>query len=215
MKKQYLAWGLAISLSIGTILGNSSLSWAVESIKQDQQKLLSDEDDNEADFWQKLSLSTSSNATELATSSNGTPEITENKSVDTTGLQKRFVTEDGIIIEIDSHDMILPEDTQIKIKKVTLENEISDSVQSAMLENQKELEQIYAYDISFWSGGEEFEPSDEVKITFKLPDTLTPQQLDESEIFHVKDGDNFAEFISKTVDGNQEISCQSVGFSIY
>lgn len=215
MKKQYLAWGLAISLSIGTILGNSSLSWAVESIKQDQQKLLSDEDDNEADFWQKLSLSTSSNATELATSSNGTPEITENKSVNTTSLQERFVTEDGIIIEIDSHDMILPEDTQIKIKKVTLENEISDSVQSAMLENQKELEQIYAYDISFWSGGEEFEPSDEVKITFKLPDTLTPQQLDESEIFHVKDGDNFAEFISKTVDRNQEISCQSVGFSIY
>ena len=84
-----------------------------------------------------------------------------------------------------------------------------------MQENQKELEQIYAYDISFWNDGEEFEPSDGVKVTFKLPDTMTGEQVDESEIFHVKDGEDVAEFVPKTVEGDQEISCQSVGFSVY
>ncbi len=169
----------------------------------------------ESSFWDELGLLTPSNATELMTSSNAATENTTNKPTETIGLKQQFTTEDGIIVEIDSQDIILPENTQIQVKKVDLGSEITDSVRSSMQENQKELEQIYAYDISFWSDGEEFEPSDGVKVTFKLPDTMTGEQVDESEIFHVKDGEDVAEFVPKTVEGDQEISCQSVGFSVY
>lgn len=209
MKKQYLAWGLAISLSIGTIFGNSGISWAFENTNQDKTANVEME---ESSLWDELGLLTPSNAVELMTSSNAATENTTNKP---TGLKKQFTTEDGIIVEIDSQDVILPENTQIQVKKVDLGSEITDSVRSSMQENQKELEQIYAYDISFWSDGEEFEPSDGVKVTFKLPDTMTGEQVDESEIFHVKDGEDVAEFVPKTVEGDQEISCQSVGFSVY
>ena len=212
MKKQYLAWGLAISLSIGTIFGNSGISWAFENMNQDKTANVEKE---ESSFWDELGLLTPSNATELMTSSNAATENTTNKPTETTGLKQQFVTEDGIIVEIDSQDVILPEDTQIQVKKVDLGSEITDSVRSSMQENQKELDQIYAYDISFWSDGEEFEPSDGVKVTFKLPDTMTGEQVDGSEIFHVKDGEDVAEFVPKTVEGDQEISCQSVGFSVY
>ena len=212
MKKQYLAWGLAISLSIGTIFGNSGISWAFENTNQDKTANVEKE---ESSLWDELGLLTPSNAVELMTSSNAATENTTNKPTETTGLKKQFTTEDGIIVEIDSQDVILPENTQIQVKKVDLGSEITDSVRSSMQENQKELEQIYAYDISFWSDGEEFEPSDGVKVTFKLPDTMTGEQVDESEIFHVKDGEDVAEFVPKTVEGDQEISCQSVGFSVY
>lgn len=212
MKKQYLAWGLAISLSIGTIFGNSGISWAFENMNQDKTANVEKE---ESSFWDELGLLTPSNATELMTSSNAATENTTNKPTETTGLKQQFVTEDGIIVEIDSQDVILSEDTQIQVKKVDLGSEITDSVRSSMQENQKELDQIYAYDISFWSDGEEFEPSDGVKVTFKLPDTMTGEQVDGSEIFHVKDGEDVAEFVPKTVEGDQEISCQSVGFSVY
>ena len=212
MKKQYLAWGLAISLSIGTIFGNSGISWAFENTNQDK---IANVEKEEGSFWDELGLLTSSNAVELMTSSNAATENTTNKPTETTGLKQQFVTEDGIIVEIDSQDVILSEDTQIQVKKVDLGSEITDSVRSSMQENQKELDQIYAYDISFWSDGEEFEPSDGVKVTFKLPDTMTGEQVDESEIFHVKDGEDVAEFVSKTVEGDQKISCQSVGFSVY
>lgn len=212
MKKQYLAWGLAISLSIGTIFGNSGISWAFENTNQDKTANVEKE---ESSLWDELGLLTPSNAVELMTSSNAATENTTNKPTETTGLKKQFTTEDGIIVEIDSQDVILPENTQIQVKKVDLGSEITDSVRSSMQENQKELEQIYAYDISFWNDGEEFEPSDGVKVTFKLPDTMTGEQVDESEIFHVKDGEDVAEFVPKTVEGDQEISCQSVGFSVY
>ena len=212
MKKQYLAWGLAISLSIGTIFGNSGVSWAFENTNQDKTANVEKE---ESSFWNELGLLTPSNATEFMTSSNAATENTTNKPTETTGLKQQFTTEDGIIVEIDSQDIILPENTQIQVKKVDLGSEITDSVRSSMQENQKELEQIYAYDISFWSDGEEFEPSDGVKVTFKLPDTMTGEQVDESEIFHVKDGEDVAEFVPKTLEGDQEISCQSVGFSVY
>lgn len=212
MKKQYLAWGLAISLSIGTIFGNSGISWAFENTNQDKTANVEKE---ESSLWDELGLLTPSNAVELMTSSNAATENTTNKPTETTGLKKQFTTEDGIIVEIDSQDVILPENTQIQVKKVDLGSEITDSVRSSMQENQKELDQIYAYDISFWSDGEEFEPSDGVKVIFKLQNTLTGEQVDESEIFHVKDGEDVAEFVPKTVEGDQEISCQSVGFSVY
>lgn len=244
MKKRYLAWCLMISLLTGTLFGNSGISWASEKINSDkainvesEESSLKDDstlstpsnarsdnadadveddvDDEEGDLWGDYDLSTPSDATEIAASSNATLGEDDNKSTGMIGLQEEFVTEDGIIIEIDSQNVLLPEDTQIQIKKVDLGSEIMDSVRTSMEENQKELEQIYAYDISFWSEGEEFEPSDGVKVTFKLPDTMTEEQIDESEIFHVKDGEDAAEFVSKTVEGSQEISCQSVGFSVY
>ena len=157
MKKQYLAWGLAISLSIGTIFGNSGISWAFENTNQDKTANVEKE---ESSLWDELGLLTPSNAVELMTSSNAATENTTNKPTETTGLKKQFTTEDGIIVEIDSQDVILPENTQIQVKKVDLGSEITDSVRSSMQENQKELDQIYAYDISFWSDGEEFEPSE-------------------------------------------------------
>ena len=244
MKKRYLAWSLMISLLTGTLFGNSGISWAGENTNQDKvvnvvreesslgnDSILStpsnarsdnddadvedDVEDEEGDLWDDYDLSTPSDATEIVTSSNATMSEADNKSTGMIGLQEEFVTEDGIIIEIDSQNILLPEDTQIQIKKVDLGSEIMDSVRASMEENQKELEQIYAYDISFWSEGEEFEPSDGVKVTFKFPDTMTEEQVDGSEIFHVKDGEDAAEFVPKTVEGDQEISCQSVGFSVY
>ena len=233
-----------ISLLTGTLFGNSGISWASENTNSDKainleseessledDSILStpsnarsdnddavvdvEDEDDESDLWDDYDLSTSSNVTEIATSSNASMWVAENKSTGMIGLQEEFVTEDGIIIEIDSQNILLPEDTQIQIKKVDLGSEIMDSVRASMEENQKELEQIYAYDISFWSEGEEFEPSDGVKVTFKFPDTMTEEQVDGSEIFHVKDGEDAAEFVPKTVEGDQEISCQSVGFSVY
>ena len=244
MKKRYLAWSLIISLLTGTLFGNSGISWASENTNSDktinvesEESSLEDDstlstpsnarsdnadadveddvEDEEGDLWEDYDLSTPSDATEIATSSNATLGEDDNKSTGMIGLQEEFVTEDGIIIEIDSQNILLPEDTQIQIKKVDLGSEIMDFVRTSMEENQKELEQIYAYDISFWSAGEEFEPSDGVKVTFKLPDTMTEEQVDGSEIFHVKDGEDAAEFVPKTVEGDQEISCQSVGFSVY
>lgn len=240
MKKRYLAWSLMISLLTGTLFGNSGISWASEKINSDkainvesEESSLEDDstlstpsnarsdnadadveddvEDEEGDLWEDYDLSTPSDAT----SSNATLGEADSKSTGTIGLQEEFVTEDGIIIVIDSQNVLLPEDTQIQIKKVDLGSEIMDSVRTSMEENQKELEQIYAYDISFWSEGEEFEPSDGVKVTFKFPDTMTEEQVDGSEIFHVKDGEDAAEFVPKTVEGDQEISCQSVGFSVY
>lgn len=244
MKKRYLAWSLMISLLTGTLFGNSGISWASEKINSDKAINVESEEnslendstlstpsnarsdnadadveddvkDEEGDLWEDYDLSTPSDATEIATSSNATLGEADSKSTGTIGLQEEFVTEDGIIIVIDSQNVLLPEDTQIQIKKVDLGSEIMDSVRTSMEENQKELEQIYAYDISFWSEGEEFEPSDGVKVTFKFPDTMTEEQVDGSEIFHVKDGEDAAEFVPKTVEGDQEISCQSVGFSVY
>lgn len=244
VKKRYLAWSLMISLLTGTLFGNSGISWASEKINSDkainvesEESSLEDDstlstpsnaksdnadadveddvEDEEGDLWGGYDLSTPSDATEIATSSNATLVEDDNKSTGMIGLQEEFVTEDGIIIEIDSQNVLLPEDTQIQIKKVDLGSEIMDSVRASMEENQKELEQIYAYDISFWSEGEEFEPSDGVKVTFKFPDTMTEEQVDGSEIFHVKDGEDAAELVPKTVEGDQEISCQSVGFSVY
>ena len=242
MKKRYLAWSLMISLLTGTVFGNSGISWAGENTNPDKaintesdesnlgdDSILStpsnarsdnddadvDVEDEESDIWDDYDLSTPSDATEIATSSNATMGDADNKSTGMIGLQEEFVTEDGIIIEIDAQNVLLPEDTQIQIKKVDVGSEIMDSVRSSMEENQKEFEQIYAYDISFWSAGEEFEPSDGVKVSFKLPDTITGEQVCESEIFHVKDGEDVAEFVPKTVEGGQEISCQSIGFSVY
>ena len=119
MKKQYLAWGLAISLSIGTIFGNSGVSWAFENTNQDKTANVEKE---ESSLWDELGLLTPSNAIELMTSSNAATENTTNKPTETTGLKKQFTTEDGIIVEIDSQDVILPENTQIQVKKVEVLN---------------------------------------------------------------------------------------------
>lgn len=243
MKKRYLAWSLMISLLTGTLFGNSGNSWASENTNSDKavnveseesglgnDSILStpsnarsdnddanvedDVEDEESDIWDDYDLSTPSDATEIATSSNAMICEAENRSTGMIGLQERFVTEDGIIIEIDSQNVLLPEDTQIQIKKINFGSEIMDSVRDSLEEKQKELERIYAYDISFWSEGEEFEPSDGVKVTFKLPDTIKAEDY-EPEIIYVKDGEVAAEFVPNTAEGDQELSCQLNGFSVY
>lgn len=132
---------------------------------------------------------------------------------DTYGYE--HVTPDGIKILIKVTASDWPEDTQIQVVKVTGQEQerVTELVEDAL--EKEAVSMVYAYDISFWSKGETFEPEGEVEVTFQFPEEEKERFKGKTEIFHVKDEEDHADIMQKESETELEVSCLADGFSVY
>lgn len=124
-------------------------------------------------------------------------------------------TIDNIKIRIYAPGDVLPENAEVKISKVETvkENAIQDIVQEKIGTQDNHLENIVAFDITFFSDGKEIQPNSQgVQVTFELPDVL--KSTEESKVFHLsEEGD--VELIPSKCDDEQNIVFEAEHFSVY
>lgn len=225
IKKERWAWLLITSVLAGNFVGVQTPVWAVSDLgvrseisspsnaKFNSESTIDTATDGDANAWDYASDSNASEKLEAE-------EIKTATSSDVSS-EYRFLTPDGITLIIDTTSAILPEDTDIRVVKVAekKQQKVSDLVQNALDDENSTVSEIYAYDISFWSKGEEFEPEAEVKITFQLPEwgkeNLEEADNEKLEIFHVEDDEKKAEIMMKEKQTDNEISCWAERFSVY
>lgn len=132
---------------------------------------------------------------------------------DTYGYE--HVTPDGIKILVKVTESDWPEDTQIQVVKVTGQEQerVTGLVEDAL--EKEAVSMVYAYDISFWSKGETFEPEGEIEVTFQFPEEEKERFKGKTEIFHVKDEEDHADIMQKESETELEVSCLADGFSVY
>lgn len=129
----------------------------------------------------------------------------------------RYLTSDGIEIRIETADSIWPDDTLVKVEKVTgtKQKQITDLVEKALTEDWGKVSDIFAYDISFWSEGEEFEPEGNVEVTFRFPENEKERFQGNAKIFHIKDEAKFADIMPNETETEESVSCLADEFSVY
>lgn len=124
-------------------------------------------------------------------------------------------TIDNIKIRIYAPGDVLPENAEVKISKVETikENNIEEMVQEKIGTKDNHLENIIAFDITFFSDGKEIQPNSQgIHVTFELPDEL--KNTEESKVFHLsEDGD--VELIPSKYDDMQNIVFEVEHFSVY
>lgn len=132
---------------------------------------------------------------------------------DTYGYE--YVTSDGIKIMVKVTASDWPEDTELKVEKVAGQEQqrVTDLVENAL--EKKAVSMVYAYDISFWSKGETFEPDGEVEVTFQFPEEEKERFKGKNEIFHIKDEADHADIMQKESETEMGVSCRADGFSVY
>lgn len=132
---------------------------------------------------------------------------------DTYGYE--HVTPDGIKILIKVTASDWPEDTQIQVVKVTGQEQerVTGLVEDAL--EKEAVSMVYAYDISFQSKGEIFEPEGEIEVTFQFPEEEKERFKGKTEIFHIKDEEDHVDIMQKESETEMEVSCLADGFSVY
>lgn len=219
MKKQWIAWGLISVMISGTVLENYGTIWAFDKEVSNNRYAATSSNANMEELpWGDISQYATPSDVEYGEISYATESDAKLKEISyATGsnmdLQKKFLCEDGVIISLDLQDMILPEDTDIQIKTVEVPEEARKKLKLAIKESGKELSDIYAYDITFWSEDEKIEVGDGAQITFEFSESVTGEQLENSELFCFKN--KRVTVVDKQIENNNEISCYMEGKSVY
>lgn len=216
MKKQWIAWGLIAILSVGEVLENSSISWALSNGKINEAFTATSSNAKKVQDTEMIEFSTPSNGEELATSGNTKEEDIIYATASNVEFSQIYKLDDGIIMSLDLQEVILPDDTEIRVNRVRVSDKAEQQLKTILNMKNKKVSSIYAYDISFWSEEKEFEPGDGVKVTFQVSKEVMTQPLEEiAEIFHIKDGTEQVEIVQKNIEDEHKVSCESIGFSIY
>lgn len=225
--REHLAWVLCVCVIATTFPVNFSgirLAWgSVETgfteIRQTATPSESDEaeepewDEDEGDLL--YDLATGSNATEsdweleeelaaLATASNAV-----------SGFYHVYRDDCGVTVILTAEPEALPEDVEVEIKYIEQyqEKEIADRI---LKDSGEILTEIFAFDITFFLGGEEFEPEEgAVNVTFDLSDLYGDEGGNRKEIFHVPENEEEIEVMESTDIGGQMVSCLADSFSVY
>ncbi|MCI6887601.1 MAG: InlB B-repeat-containing protein [Lachnospiraceae bacterium] len=111
-------------------------------------------------------------------------------------------TIDGVQINIQAEEGVLPEGTEVVITPVQ-QSEICDLVSA------DEGEELLAFDIQFVADGEEIQPLSDVKVTF------TSEAIQKNaEVFHISD-ENQVETVENTADEDGTAEFLAEHFSVY
>lgn len=233
--KRVLSWVLTGAIAGSIVLSDATPAFS--SILGNSKELVatpSNAKKSEHEESNSSNSNPSASKKKVATASNATKDEYKEKDSLDTGKEKsvrkstkkatpsnatfhrEFPTSDGITIVIEIEDASLPNDTKIQIKKV--ESQKNDDIKILVedaIDEDTSVEEIYAYDISFWSDGEEFEPDGTIKVSFSFSDEFSEAQIKDAEIFHLQDNDSDINFMQKEIQDNNKISCYADGFSIY
>ena len=98
----------------------------------------------------------------------------------------------GVRITVEAEAGVLPEDTRLSVKRIEgaedlekIEQAIGRAKEEDTAENAGR--QIYAFDISLYSGDEEIEPDDDVTVTILLPENVSGRENLQADLFHLDD----------------------------
>ena len=120
-------------------------------------------------------------------------------------------TVDGVRITVEAEAGILPEDTELVVQRIKSAGElekIQDAVSRAREDQETEDagQQIYAFDISLYSGEELIEPEDEVIISVELLERLSDTDNVQADLFHLDEQLEEAEQLETAVDGGAVVA---------
>lgn len=120
-------------------------------------------------------------------------------------------TVDGVRITVEAEAGILPEDTELVVQRIKSAGElekIQDAVSRAREDQETEGagQQIYAFDISLYSGEELIEPEDEVIISVELLERLSDTDNVQADLFHLDEQLEEAEQLETAVDGGAVVA---------
>lgn len=120
-------------------------------------------------------------------------------------------TIDGVRITVEAEAGILPEDTELAVQRIKSAGDlekIQDAVSRAREDQETEDrgQQIYAFDISLYSGEELIEPEDEVIISVELLEALSETENVKADLFHLDEQLEEAEQLEASVDGGAVVA---------
>lgn len=120
-------------------------------------------------------------------------------------------TIDGVRITVEAEAGILPEDTELAVQRIKSARDlekIQDAVSRAREDQETEDrgQQIYAFDISLYSGEELIEPEDEVIISVELLEALSETENVKADLFHLDEQLEEAEQLEASVDGGAVVA---------
>lgn len=120
-------------------------------------------------------------------------------------------TVDGVQITVEAEAGILPEDTELAVQRIKSAGDlekIQDAVSRAREDQETEGrgQQIYAFDISLYSGEELIEPEDEVIIRVERLEALAETENVKADLFHLDELLEEAEQLEASVDGGAVVA---------
>lgn len=120
-------------------------------------------------------------------------------------------TVDGVRITVEAEAGILPEDTELAVQRIKSAGDlekIQDAVSRAREDQETEGrgQQIYAFDISLYSGEELIEPEDEVIIRVERLEALAETENVKADLFHLDELLEEAEHLEASVDGGAVVA---------
>lgn len=120
-------------------------------------------------------------------------------------------TVDGVRITVEAEAGILPEDTELAVQRIKSAGDlekIQDAVSRAREDQETEGrgQQIYAFDISLYSGEELIEPEDEVIIRVERLEALAETENVKADLFHLDEQLEEAEQLEASVDGGAVVA---------
>ncbi len=213
--RQAAAWLLTAAMVFSGGISNGVSAWAETA--GEQNALASSSNANRVSMKTKTaSASDSSKENDFVTaSSSDAVKINLASASDSVEYTQEFLTAEGILITIESDDSIWSDETTIEVTKVSSSDvtKMNNLVASELGERQS-VSAIYAYDITFYDDGEEFEPDGTIKVTFSLPEVLMDVSS-EAEIFHVNDSVTKVDLMETILEEENTWSCIAEGFSVY
>ncbi|WP_051688663.1 hypothetical protein [Butyrivibrio sp. AE2032] len=119
----------------------------------------------------------------------------------------------GYSISIDAPEGVFPEGTTAKIQAISE----SESLIEGQVDGDRTIENVMAFDISFWHDGKEIEPENgKVNVSIELASDMKETLKEEDaqiQVFHVDDNSNVEE-VACTTDG-EEVVFSAESFSRY
>ena len=109
------------------------------------------------------------------------------------------------LIFISSPEGALPSDTSVKVKEITDDKDIIDTISSSIQEG-KTISKVKAYDISFIRNEEEIEPKLPVQVS--ITSTFMQEEDDDALLFHMKEEESPEQMKTKTLN-EEELSSYS------
>lgn len=123
---------------------------------------------------------------------------------------------DGITIIMSAEKGVLPKGTTVEIVAVSAEEKDNiDQLIEAQVSSDKQIEDIFSFDITLFYEGKEIEPVEgNVNVRFLMPEKKNVRTY-ETEIYHISDEMETIEQVDTTVEDDGTIQIQAEHFSVY
>lgn len=143
----------------------------------------------------------------------------EVKEATPSNMEKKFFYEkivDGYKISLKAEEKVFPDDVEVRIDRVeTVDDTEIENILKNELSQAETLQTTVAFDISFWSQGEEIQPQDDqVEVTIQFPEKWKENSSQEIKVFHVEE-QNEVEEMEVTSLTDQKATYLAREFSTY